>query len=504
MKTPFLSKKKIENTREACIFLLYQLHLQGEHFSLSEEIEKLRLHFTFQASSQTLAFFYGTLTHLTAVDYFIEQNTSKSLEKIDAFLLAALRLATWQLAFGKQRKEATVDEVVKIVKKYMHTGAVAFANAVLRNMLLRGFELPNKRLDLRYGLPSSLLGYVKKNISKENLLAYLEKMQEESPLFVNFCGLEKERSLFEESLEREGVLFQRVKNMEIYQNTPFKILEDAYVLSLNGKALRYLDSFQKGWFYVQGLASMLVSSFLTLKAGEHFLDLCAAPGGKSFQVLKKYLRFLEAQADRDFNALTLEPISLYVSDFSASRLEKVKENQQRLSFLKDQNFSSFYEIETLCLDAQKLPEQEENASKLLGKMDVVFCDVPCSCLGLLRSKPEVRLHMTYEKIQHLLLLQENILQSASHYLKAGGLLIYSTCTLNEQENEAQVQKFLNSEQGQHFQREDLSLFLPHLTPQTYALQLGFPFYESEGFFLAILKKISDDCAIMEERKGAKP
>lgn len=501
MKMPFLSKKKIENTREACIFLLYQLQLQGEHFSLSEEIEKLRLQFTFQASAQTLAFFYGTLTHWTAVDYFIEQNTSKSLEKIDPFLLASLRLATWQLAFGKQRKEATVDEVVKIVKKYMHTGAVAFANAVLRNMLLRGFDLPNKRLDLRYGLPSALLGYVKKNFPKESLVAYLEKMQEESPLFVNFCGLEKERPFFEESLLQEGVFFQRIKNMDLYQNTPFEILEDAYILQLNGKALRYLESFQKGLFYVQGLASMLVSSFFNVKEDASFLDLCAAPGGKSFQVLKKYLRTLEKTQSLTRN---MPPLSVYISDFSSLRLEKVKENQERLSFLKDKAFSSFYRMETLCLDAQKLPSQEEKANELLGKMDFVFCDVPCSCLGLLRSKPEVRLHMTYEKIQALLLLQENILQTASHYLKLGGRLIYSTCTFNEQENEAQIQKFLKSERGKIFQRVDLSTLLPHLPWPTYALKLGFPFYESEGFFLAVLEKISEDCAIMEERKGAKP
>lgn len=466
--------KKIENTREAACLFLYQLNEKKEEFSLNTALEKQSLIFNAQELAQVLAYFYGTLGHLPALDYWISKYSSLSLEKIHPFVLSALRLGTWQLAYGHQRKEASVDEIVKIVKKYMHQGAVSFTNAMLRKLSNEAFELPKKRLDLKYGLPSYLLGYIKKNVNSEDLEAYLQHLQKEMPLFINYCGEEAERVAFEQSLIANKVEFERVSDLEIYAHTPFSVLKDAYVLHLNKKSLKSLGAFRKGLFYVQGLSSQLTTEVLDIEAGQSLWDVCAAPGGKTLSLMKRFYK----SASEPTESLT----HFYLSDISEKRLALVRENFERLAFLNTDKAKQILEYIPLLADAS------EELSEVETLFDVVLCDVPCSCLGLLRSKLELRFNMTHEKIQALLPLQAEILKNASKKVKPSGYLLYSTCTINQQENDKQIEQFLASKEGEAFERVDLSERLPYLEKGSYQLTLDFPRFESEGFFLCLLRK----------------
>lgn len=471
-----ISSKKIESTREAACILLYELHEKKEDFTLNVFLEKQSLYFNQQEMAQLLAYFYGSLTHLPALDYWISLYAERSLDKVHPFLLNCLRLGTWQIAYGHQRKEANVNEVVKIVKKYLHTGAVAFTNAVLRKISQNNLEIPSKRLDLKYGLPSYLLGYLKKNVNASDLEMYLQRLQSEMPLYINYCGDEEDREAFEEAFKGENVDFERLHFSSIYQKTPFSILKDAYRLNLNKNALKNLSNFKKGLFYVQGLASQLTSSVLPIQSGQSVLDVCAAPGGKSLSAMKNYYRQL--------SKTTAKPVSFYLADVSVKRLERIKENFERIYFLKTDLAKRNLLYQTFQQDACSSASLFSEKPLLF---DHVICDVPCSCLGLLRSKLELRVNMTHEKIQALLPIQAEILKKSASKVKAGGYLLYSTCTINKQENEDQIERFLNEPEGQHFQKMDLSERLPFLSKGTYHLRLDFPHYESEGFYICLLK-----------------
>ena len=197
---------------------------------------------------------------------------------------------------------------------------------------------------------------------------------------------------------------------------------------LNG--LENTECFNKYGMFVQGQGAMLASHVAHPRVADKILDCCAAPGGKSTHM---------AQMCRD-------DLSILAVDINAARLKLVRDNCKRLGLTS---------IETLCADASNINKDDKDSKKTY---DIVLYDVPCSGLGLLGRKPDIREKFTYDELDELIPLQYSILEHASKMVRPGGTLIYCTCTLNSDENESQVELFLA--EHKRFHTVPINKFLP--------------------------------------------
>ena len=188
---------------------------------------------------------------------------------------------------------------------------------------------------------------------------------------------------------------------------------------LNG--LENTESFNKYGMFVQGQGAMLASHVANPRVADKILDCCSAPGGKSTHM---------AQMCRD-------DLHILAVDINEARLKLVRDNAERLGLTS---------IETLCTDASKINKDDKDSKKTY---DIVLCDVPCSGLGLLGRKPDIREKFSYDNLEELIPLQYSILDHASKMVRPGGTLVYCTCTLNSDENENQVETFLANHKRFH-------------------------------------------------------
>lgn len=235
-----------------------------------------------------------------------------------------------------------------------------------------------------------------------------------------------------------------------WQRTP---LDNCLKICFRG-AVTALPGFEQGHFFVQGLASRYAVYSAKIEKGRHILDLCAAPGGKTFSAA------IDSQN-------TAQIISC---DPNPSRLPLIEQGAARMGLDNIHTLENRGEVRRRCL----------------GGQDVVLCDVPCSGIGIIAKKPDLRFK-PLEKIRQLCRLQQEILQTASGYLKPGGKLVYSTCTLNKMENERQIEKFLSANPDFRLSEQNCPLdgavncdnmitFLPSRA-------------NCDGFFVAVLEKM---------------
>ena len=380
------------------------------------------------------ALIYGVLDRKITIDYILSAYIKTPVEKIKPVTLNALRIAVYQIMFmDKIPASAAVNETVNIVKSSKERYNASFVNGVLRSFLREPKEIPQgddiKSLSIRYSCPSSII---------------------ES--FVSDYGTKTAINLLEESLEKPPVTL-RVNTLKTNINTLIKELDGEGILSkvsdtenalevLSGFDVANSSSYKKGLFHIEDLASQKVISLINPKENDRVLDICSAPGGKAFTMAQMMNNCGEIVA----------------CDLYEHRVNLIKSGADRLGIKS---------IKTVVADATK---HNEN----LGVFDVVLCDVPCSGLGVIRRKPEIKYKdITKTDFENLATIQENILSNASRYVKNGGILVYSTCTLKNAENKSQISAFLDKHGG--FDVEYNNEFMPHIDG-------------TDGFYCAILVK----------------
>lgn len=345
---------------------------------------------------------YGTLARLYSIDEIIKAYSKIKLTKMEDQVLSSLRIAIYQILYlDKIPTFAAVDEAVTIVRK-KSPKAAGFVNGMLRSILReeKELEFPDEvsRLSFAYSLRPEL--------TRHFLTEYPEEAE----------------TILGNLVEPEGLSI-RINEQKITAETYKKLLTDEgyeytegwfsplFVYLNRQGAVRRMPGFAEGFFSVQNEAAALPPLILTrlVKEGT-VLDLCASPGGKS--------AFMAEQSAPDFKVTAF--------DLSEHKLIRMRENFGRLGL----------SIETKAADAAKfLPEYEHSA-------DGIILDVPCSGLGLIGRKPDIRLKMDLKAMAELTKLQAAILKNSARYLKTGGYLIYSTCTLNRAENQLNVLSFL--------------------------------------------------------------
>ncbi len=382
-------------------------------------------------SSQDKAFIttlvYGVIERKITLDFTLKKFIKTPLKKVMPFTLANLRVALYQIMFlNKIPQSAAVNEAVKIVKNSKESRNSGFVNAVLRSAIRGDLSLPSdddiNSLSVKYSCPVEIIKSFVADYGLETTKSLLEDSLKSAPLTVRVNTLKTDVSTFCENI-----------GVNTTEHIPFGavILESG--IDVSGNKL-----YKEGHFFVQDSASQTAVSILNPNPGERMLDMCSAPGGKAFS-----------------SAILMENKGeLIACDLYPHKADLIGKSAKRLGLDI---------IKTQVCDAIKF-----NAD--LGEFDCILCDVPCSGLGIIRRKPEIK-YKDFIEFENLPQIQYEILTNAKNYLKKGGRLLYSTCTLRKAENEAIIERFLK-------ENPDFSLKYSHTF---------MPFVDgTDGFFAALL------------------
>lgn len=347
---------------------------------------------------------YGVTERKITLDYVIEKNLTQPLNKLKKEVLVILRLGVYQLLFSdKIPQSAAVNESVKLAKNNKCGFASGLVNAVLRNVSLNGFVLEDnidefKRISVLYSAPEELVKFLCYHYGQNNTEKFLKSALEPKKIFIRVNNVRITADELKTKLENEGV--------EVTETA----LPNAFEININ-KAVYELDAFKNGFFHVEDISSQLCIEALSPKEGETIVDVCAAPGGKTFTI-----------AERMNNKGKVISCDIY-----ESRTELINSGAKRLG-----------------LDCIKT--MVNDASVYNGEIPVadrVLCDVPCSGMGIISKKPEIK-YKKLDDFKELYPLQKQILENASGYVKRGGRLVYSTCSVNPNENRKICDAFLKN------------------------------------------------------------
>lgn len=370
------------------------------------------------------ALVYGVVERKITLDYYINKYlTAKPKPKI----MTVLRLGAYQLLFmDKVPSSAAINESVKLTRDIKQDYYSKLVNAVLHKIDSNREELDNP--SIKYSVPECLINMWNKQYGADTVSEFLPALNERPPIYAipNRQFVDAGELCYE--LLEEGV--------------DCEVLEEV-VLIHSSIDFNRSRAYKNGLFYIEDLSSYHCAKALQAKPGETVIDFCSAPGGKAFTIAQ----------DMENNG------RLYAFDLYEHRAELVKKSAERLELnviISGVNDASVY-------------------SDTIPEADRILCDVPCSGFGIVRRKPEIR-YKNLDSIKDLPEIQLNILKTSAMYLKDGGRIIYSTCTLNKKENEKVVSAFLNEHSGFSFEY-DKTIF-----PSANG---------GDGFYFAVLTKNYD-------------
>lgn len=384
----------------------------------------------------------GVLQNRALLDYYIDLFLT-GRKHLQPALRDILRLAVYQILFlDRIPDSAAVNEAVAQAKQRFGPREAGLCNGVLRNMLRQREKLePPRDYAIRYSHPSALVDLMKASVGK-NLEAVLSADNSQPETCVQVNSLKTDGQVLEQIWQEEGVQF-----------TPHSWLTGCYTLRNTGN-LEKLPSFQQGLFQVQDPAARLSVAVLDLRPGMRVLDLCAAPGGKSMAA-----------------AMAMENQGEIIScDVHGGKLSQIDQAARRLGVTS---------VTTMENDGTQFRPEFQ------GAFDAVIADVPCSGLGVIRKKPDIR-YKDLSSLEALPVLQRQILENAAAYVKIGGQLLYSTCTILKRENEAVVNAFLCSHT--EFAAEALTLPEPLVSQSEGMLSLYQGIHDCDGFFLCRMRR----------------
>lgn len=403
-------------------------------------------------SAFAAALFYGVLERKLTLDYCLSKFSAKELSSLDEEVRSVLRLGAYQIMFmDSVPSRAAVSESVLLAGELRRFGAKGFINAVLRKLSdnYKDIEYPDREkkffsyLSAVYSCPKWLVKQLCADYGNDTAEIILKNSLEKPPIYIRVNTLKITSEKLIHLLEEKGVKCEL---------TPL----DNCIKIENFGSVKDMAEFKEGYFYVQDMASQLCALSVGAKAGMRVLDVCAAPGSKSFTIAQ----YMENKGE------------IISCDIHEHRVKLISSSAEKLGISC---------VKAICSDAEKY-------DKDMGLFDAVLCDVPCSGFGVIRRKPEIK-YKKKDFWRELLPIQENILEVSSKYVKACGKLIYSTCTLNKAENEAVVGAFL--EKNNNFEIEKLPKILYDYGQGENSVTLLPDSNGPDGFFVCVMRKKSD-------------
>ncbi len=427
------------STARDCAFEILQKMERNQAYStVSLHAYFAKTELSHQDIQLATALVFGVTERKITLDYFLSKQLSQPIKKLKPQVLTVLRIGAYQLLYmDKIPQSAAVNESVKAVKKNGCAFAAGLVNAVLRKVAQYGIVYPNSgddifNLSIRYSCPEWLVLHYKTSYGIQKCEQILASAQGSNRLYVRVNTIRTSLTALQKFLLEDGI-----------ESEPAVGIENALILH-NAGDLTKCKSFNDGLFHVQDYSSQLCCDILDCRPGDFLVDCCAAPGGKSFTSAYK-------MQNRG------RILSCDVHPFKA---DMISENAKRLGIDC---------LEAVCMDAVHLKNSIRNA-------DRVLCDVPCSGLGVIGRKPEIR-YKSKDEVDKLPTLQYDILNSCSQMVKPGGILVYSTCTLNPAENEEVCCRFL----AEHSDFEAVDISDSHFLTV-------FPDGDKDGFFIAEMKR----------------
>ncbi len=396
----------------------------------------------------------GTVRMLLKLDYALSFYLDRDIKDIEPVLMNSLRLGAYQLIEMKTPRHAAVHETVEASKKYLKRGAVRYLNAVLRavagdtqRVIWPKADDFERYVSITQSHPLWMVTYLKNLYGEERALRMCRINNSKAPLDIRVNTMRNSLDEFISRLKDEEVEFSRSRYIP------------EGLTNLHMPSSYLLEGWERGDFVVQDESSMLVSYILAPRAGEFIIDACSAPGGKTSHI---------AQLCRD-------EAKILAIDNQPKRQEALKKMVKNLG-LKS--------ITCKVGDSQRM---EEFVDK---KADRILVDAPCSGLGTLRRRPDMKWKRKLEDIGNLAAVQANILNSAARVLKKDGVLVYSVCTITKEETEDVVERFLSERRD--FLLEDARDFCPMEVPHPQENK-GFIFlfpelHHMDGMFIARLRK----------------
>lgn len=394
------------NGRKTACDILLKVETNGAYSNLELSYVLSKEEIEGRDAAFVSALVYGVLERRLTLDYIIGKHSSRRVRDIDDAVLTALRVGVYQLIYmDKIPAFSAIDETVNIVKLLRGQKSAGFANAVLRavaedkNAAKISVKDELTGISRAYSVSRDIVEILVRDYGVDAAKSILKASFGKPPTTIRVNTLKTDKKEILGEFSKLGVLAR--------ENPA---ADEAMDIENFGK-INSLSFFQKGYFHIQDCASQLCAKALGAKPGERVLDICAAPGGKTFTVAE----YMQNQGE------------IVACDLYPQRVKLIEDGAERLGISI---------IKTAVKDAAKYSED-------LGVFDRVLCDVPCSGIGVIRRKPEIR-YKTKEEIDSLVPIQKSILNTASMYVKRGGTLLYSTCTLNFEENGAVTQEFLKN------------------------------------------------------------
>ena len=390
------------------------------------------------------ALVYGVVERMITLDYEISLYLKQPIKKLKPQVLNILRMGAYQILFmDKIPSAAAINESVKLTKNNGVSFASGLVNAVLRKVDAAGIT-DTDNLSVRYSAPEWLVSLWSEAYGEEHTLKLLEAALGETVVTVRVNTLLTDADSLIRKLTDEGVC---AENSAVLEN----------VLNIKSSGpLHKTKSYSEGLFHVQDIASQLCCKALDVKENDVVIDVCSAPGGKSF-TLSQYMN---------------NTGNIYSCDIHEHRLKLIENSAKRLEITN---------ITTFLNDGSVFNDKMPSADRIL-------CDVPCAGLGVIRKKPEIRYKQPGE-FDKLPELQYSILSVSAQYLKVGGVLVYSTCSLNPAENEEVINKFLN--EHSNFESVRVLPDVKRYSEDTDYLTLMPHIHNCDGFFISAVRKIKE-------------
>ena len=444
----------VDKVREVALKVLYNIEVNKAYsnITLDEEINKnIKI-----LDNRDIGFIseltYGVITWKLTIDEIIKKYSNLRLKKISPWILNALRMGIYQIVFlNKVPKSAAVNESVNLAKRYGHKGSSNFVNAILRKVSKNDYEeMFNIENNVeRISKTTSMPVWIVETLLKENTLEKVEEICKNSnlkpELSIRVNNLKTSKEELKKKLEEKDI---KVEN---------GVLEDFLILK-NAKNIENIEEFKKGFFTVQDEAAGLTAKILNPQINDTVLDACSSPGGKT-----TYLA--EIMKDKG------EIIAFDIHPHRVKLVEQVSKRLNLKSIKTDVKDSSIYD------------------EKYKEKFDKILLDVPCLGLGVLKRKPDIKWQRKKEDIKEISKIQKQILDTCSKYLKKGGALVYSTCSILKEENEDVVNEFL--EKNENFEMEKIELeennYFKKFCKNNKFLQV-YQSEKSDGFFICKMIK----------------
>lgn len=416
----------MDAVRQTAMLALVEVHEKGAYsnIALKKELAKKK-DFSDKDRYFATALFYGVIDKQLTLDYIIKKYSKLKLKKLSAYILTILRMGIYQLLFmDKVPDSAAVNESVKLSQRYGHKASANYVNGVLRSVARGGIEYPkegNEYLSVKYSFPMWLTDMWVKDFGYDFTEQLMQAFSKNPPLILRPNILKTTAEELAAKLDGEVI--------------------DGGAVKCRGFDIAKNPLYRDGYFSVQDKAAMDAAVVLDPQAGETIIDICAAPGGKTTHIAE-----LMGNKGR-----------VLAFDLYEHKVELIRKNAARLG------------IDIIDAKVQDAAVFDKSLAK---SADRVLCDAPCSGLGIIGRKPEIKWNRT-EALDEFPKLQSTIVKNCAEYVRDGGVLVYSTCTINRAENEGVADKLLQD--NKDFEKIYEKTYYPHID-------------NTDGFYICKMKR----------------